>query len=263
MLKLELIELADLVRPEELVDAIIQQNPDIELPIPIEELARLAGISKIEALASEGFEGTLIANAEKSAGAIFYSSRSPRPRQRFTIGHELGHFLLPWHRQTTFNCTADDIGSRANKGWEIEANQFAAELLIPQKLLKSRLHKLGDPELDHVLTLAAEFGTSVTMTAHRLAEQSDYACAFVFSKDNQVRYSVKSSHFEEQLCLWKGHNLPGGSPSRLQTSSHNDWHELDATWWLKERRSDEFPESVFEQTLCQEDGYKITLLTYG
>lgn len=262
MLKLELIELADLIHPEQLVDAIIQQNPGIELPIPIEELARLAGITKIEPLESAGFEGTLIANAEKSAGAIFYSSRSPRPRQRFTIGHELGHFLLPWHRQTTFNCTAEDIGSRANKDWEIQANQFAAELLIPQTLLKPRLHKFQDPELDHVLTLAEEFGTSVTMTAHRLAEQSDYPCAFVFSKDNQVRYSVKSAHFAEQLCLWKGSGLPGGSPSRQQTSSHDEWHELDSTWWLKERRGDEFPEMVYEQTLCQEDGYKITLLTY-
>ena len=262
MLKLELIELADLVHPEQLVDAIIQQNPDIDLPIPIEELARLAGISSIEPLASEGFEGTLIANAEKSTGAIYYSSLSPRPRQRFTIGHELGHFLLPWHRQTTFKCTADDIGSRANKEWEVQANQFAAELLIPQKLLKPRLLKLKDPEIDHVLTLAAEFGTSITMTAHRLAERSDYACAFVFSKDNQVRYSVKSAHFDEQLCLWKGNSLPGGSPSRLQTSAHDEWHELDSTWWLKERRGDEFPETVFEQTLRQEDGYKITLLTY-
>jgi len=263
MLKLELIELADLVRPEELVDAIIQQNPDITLPVPIEKLAHLAGISKIEPLASEGFEGTLIANAEKSEGAIFYSSRSPRSRQRFTIGHELGHFLLPWHRQTTFNCSAQDIGNRANQGWELEANQFAAELLIPKKLLKPRLHKMRDPEIDHVLTLAAEFGTSVTMTAHRLAEQSDYACAFVFSKDNKVRYSVKSAQFEEQLCLWKGHSLPGDSPSRYSTSSHDEWHELDATWWLKERHGAEFPETVYEQTLCQEDGYKITLIAYG
>lgn len=263
MLKLELIELADLVHPEQLVDTIIQQNPSIEVPIPIEALARLSGISRIEPLATKDFEGALIANAEKSTGAIFYSSQSPRPRQRFTIGHELGHFLLPWHRQSTFNCTAEDVGSRANKEWEIQANQFAAELLIPRKLLKPRLLKLKDPELDHVLTLAAEFGTSITMTAHRLAEQSDYACAFVFSKDNQVSYSVKSTHFEEQLCLRKGHSLPGGSPSRLQTSAHDEWHELDSTWWLRERRGDEFPETVFEQSLRQDDGYKITLLTYG
>lgn len=263
MLKLELIELADLVHPEQLVDAIIQQNPNIEVPIPIEELARLAGFSSIKPLESEGFEGTLIANAEKSAGAIFYSSRSPLPRQRFTIGHELGHFLLPWHRQTTFECTAVDIGSRANKEWEIQANKFAAKLLIPRKLLKPRLLALKDPELDHVLTLAAEFGTSITMTAHRLAEQSDYACAFVFSKDNQVSYSVKSTHFDEQLCIWKGHGLPSKSPSKLQTSTHDEWHELDSTWWLKERHGDEFPETVFEQTLRQKDGYKITLLTYG
>lgn len=262
MLKLELIELADLVRPEQLVDAIIQQNPDIELPIPIEELAKLAGILKIEPFTSEGFEGMLIANPEKSEGVIFYSTRGPRSRHRFTIGHELGHFLLPWHRQSRFSCTAEDFGTKTNNDWEIEANQFAAELLIPRKLLKPRLLKFRDPELDHVLSLHEEFGTSVTMTAHRLAEQSDYPCAFVFSKDNVVRYSVKSPFFEEQLCLRKGQGLPAGSPSKLQTSAHDEWHELDATWWLKERRGEEFPESIYEQTLCQEDGYKITLLAY-
>ena len=235
---------------------------DIELPIPIEELARLAGISKIEPFSSEGFEGTLIANAEKSEGAIFYSSCSPRSRQRFTIGHELGHFLLPWHRQSTFKCTSADIVGSPNQDWEIEANQFAAELLIPHKLLAPRLLKFRDPELEHVLALADEFGTSVKMTAIRLAEKSDYPCAFVFSKDNAVQFSTKSSLFEEQLCLRKGQNLPSGSPSRLQSSTPTDWHELDSTWWLKERRSEEFPEAIFEQTLCQADGYKITLLAY-
>lgn len=83
--------------------------------MPVEELARLAGIAKIEAFASEGFEGALLTNATKSEGAIFYSARGPRARQRFTIGHELGHFLLPWHRQASFQCTAQDISSRANK----------------------------------------------------------------------------------------------------------------------------------------------------
>ncbi len=73
MLKLELIELADLIHPEDLVNEIIKQNPGIPLPIPVEDLARLAGITKIEPLSSEGFEGTLIANAEKSEGAIFYN----------------------------------------------------------------------------------------------------------------------------------------------------------------------------------------------
>lgn len=262
MLKLDLIELADLVHPEQLVDAILQQNPDIPLPVPIEELARLTGIKKIEPMESEGFEGALIANPEKSEGAIFYSSLGRRPRQRFTIGHELGHFLLPWHRQSTFKCTAEDISRRAKKDWEIQANQFAAELLIPQKLLKPRLLKLRDPEMAHVSLLASEFGTSIEMTARRLVEQNDYPCAVVFSKDNLVRYAVKSTYFEEQLCVWKGDGLPSKSPSRMSTSDPDEWQELGAYWWLKERNDRDAPESVYEQTLCQETGYKVTLLTY-
>lgn len=39
------------------------------------------------------------------------------------------------------------------------------------------------------------------MTVHRLAEQSDYPCAFVFAKGNVVRYSVKSLFFEINLTL--------------------------------------------------------------
>lgn len=262
MVQLDLIELADLVRPEQLVAEILRQNPDLPIPVPVEELARAAGISRIEPLASDGFEGTLIANATKSEGAIFYSSRSPRPRQRFTIGHEFGHYLLPWHRQTTFQCTAEDISSRANKEWEIQANQFSAELLIPGPLVKTRLLKLKDPELAHVLALRDEFETSMEMTARRVVELSEYACAVVFSKDNVVRYSVRSPFFDQRLCVKKGDKLPSKSASRNATSDPDDWHEIDAHWWLVERRDDDYPEAVYEQTFVQESGHKVTLLTY-
>ena len=262
MLKLELIELADLVHPEQLVDAIIQQNLDIPLPVPIEELARLAGITKIEPLTSNGFEGSLIANSEKSAGAIFYNSLRPRPRQRFTIGHELGHFLLPWHRQSTFNCTAEDISGRANKAWEEQANQFSAELLLPRLLMKQRLQKLGSPEMAHVQNLAQDFETSIEATARRFVELNEYPCAIVFSKDNVVRYTVKSKYLDEQLCVWKGDALPSKSPSRAANTDPEEWDEIYSYWWLKERRGSDMPESIYEQTLCQEIGFKVTLLTY-
>lgn len=263
MVHLELIELADLARPDQLVAEILRQNPELPVPVPLEELARLAGISKIAALTSEGFEGTLIANATKSEGAIFYSSRSPRSRQRFTIGHELGHFLLPWHRQTKFQCTAEDISARTNKDWEIQANQFSAELLMPKPLVTKRLAALKDPELSHILQLKDEFDTSAEMTARRVVELNDYACAVVFSKDNIVRYVVRSPFFTEQLCVRKGDRLPAGSQSRSKETDPGEWHELEAYWWLAERRgNDEQPESVFEQSLVQDKGHRITLLTY-
>lgn len=264
MVQLDLIELADIVRPEKLVAEILRQNPNLPIPVPLEELAALAGITKIEALESEGFEGALIANATKSEGAIFFSANSPRPRQRFTIGHELGHFLLPWHRQTSFQCTSEDISSRSNKNWEIEANRFSAELLIPVPQLKARLRALGDPELAHIQKLQDEFGTSFEMTARRVVELSDYVCALVFSKDNVVRYTVKSEHFTEYLALRKGSSLPHKSPSRKASSDLEEWYEIDASWWLGDSHNneEESPESVYEQTLIQSGGHKVTLLTY-
>lgn len=263
MVQLDLIELADLVRPEQLVAEILRQNPQLPVPVPLEELARLAGIAKIEAFNSEGFEGALLTNATKSEGAIFYNGRGSRARQRFTIGHELGHFLLPWHRQSTFRCTAEDISSRANKDWEVQANQFSAELLIPTPLVKTRLQRLKDPELAHVLALRDEFETSVEMTARRVVELSEYACAVVFSKDNVVRYTVRSQYFTHWLAVKKGDKLPAKCAARQTTSDPDDWSEIDAHWWLAEgRRGDEQPESVCEQTLIQDGGHKVTLLTY-
>lgn len=264
MVQLDLIELADLVRPEQLVAEIVRQNPDLPVPVPLEDLAQLAGISKIEAFASDGFEGALIANATKSEGAIFFSSRAPRARQRFTIGHELGHYLLPWHRQLTFQCTAEDISARTNKDWEIQANQFAAELLMPASLLKRRLTALREPELAHILALGQEFETSVEMTARRVVELSDYACAVVFSKDDVVRYWARSDYFAPWLCVRKGSRLPAASQSRVPSGDHEEWNELEAHWWLAEPREgeEELPESVFEQTLVQDGGFKVTLLAY-
>lgn len=261
MLSLDLIELADLVRPEQLVDEIVKQNPQMPLPVPVVDLATLAGISKIEPLTSKGFEGSLIANAEKSVGAIFYNGTVPVSRQRFTIGHELGHFLLPWHRQTTFECTAEDISGRARKDWEIQANQFSAELLMPKVLFNSRLHTMHEPELAHIQELSDQFGVSFEAAARRLVELSEYGCAIVFSKDNVVRYWVKSEYFGEQVTVRKGDRLPFKSPSRRTDSAPDEWHELNASWWVKERNNEDAPESIYEQTLCQDSGYKVTLLS--
>lgn len=261
MATLDLVEIADLVHPERIVEAIVQQNPDLPLPVPVEELAKLAGISKIESFASEGFAGALVTNAEKSDGAIFYSSRDPRPRQRFTIGHELGHFLLPWHRRSQFNCKPQDLGFSAKAEWETEANRFSAELLMPRSLVIGRLRAEGSPDISHITSLAQTFETSLEMTARRYIELNEFPCAIVFSKDNVVRYSVRSDFFEMPLAVRKGDALPCASESRQSKGDSKDWHEIDAHWWLRERRSAEELTSIFEQTLRQENGFKITLLT--
>jgi hypothetical protein len=70
-------------------------------------------------------------------------------RERFTIAHELGHFLLHTDELTLssvfFACREKDIHSTTsrqnNRGKEAEANRFAAELLMPEQLIKKLARK--------------------------------------------------------------------------------------------------------------------------
>lgn len=75
---------------------------------------------------------------------IVYNSRHARVRQRFTIAHELGHFYL--HRQILGCGTGDNKAYRSEdtghdnpnitQRHETEANAFAADLLMPKKLIE-------------------------------------------------------------------------------------------------------------------------------
>lgn len=73
---------------------------------------------------------------------IIVNSSISETRQRFTLAHEFGHLMIPWHLGTI----ADDVNSSAFKDYiykvhESEANSFAAEILMPffwiEELLKS------------------------------------------------------------------------------------------------------------------------------
>ena len=87
---LDLIELDGKATPEALAAEIIRQNPEISVPVPIEEIAKEAGILEIQPLRSEGFEGMLLANAEKSEGIVFVNQNRPRQRQRFNYKRNPG-----------------------------------------------------------------------------------------------------------------------------------------------------------------------------
>ena len=64
---------------------------------------------------------------------VWVSKNIPPVRQRFTLAHEVGHIVIPWHRGTII----DDIDAPRShergryREMEAEANRFAAELLMP------------------------------------------------------------------------------------------------------------------------------------
>lgn len=266
-ISLDLMELDGKVRPVEIVDEILRQNPNMPYPIPLEELAGVVGIQRIDELVTEGFEGMLMTNPEKSQGVILVKANANLQRRRFTIGHELGHYLLPWHRQLKFSCTSENIrdssaAPNATRGIEMEAeaNAFASELLMPTAAFKKLQRAAGEPDIEQVVKLAAHFDSSIEATARRFMNLSDYPVAFVFSHKDTVRYWARGPEFPYLLSVRKGQQLPKQSSSRENGDGIGEMEELEGMVWLSDERGPDLPDSILEQTLFQNDGYKVTML---
>lgn len=78
---------------------------------------------------------------------ILINTRIPQVRQRFTLAHEFGHVIIPWHFGTIFSSIAHPSreADMAYREKEAEANRFAAELLMPRKWIRKLLKKVDSP----------------------------------------------------------------------------------------------------------------------
>ena len=267
-LLLDLMELEDHKTPSDVVEEILRQNPDLTYPTPLERFVELAGIESISELTTDGFEGMLITNAEKSRGAIMIKAGTSPRRRRFTIAHELGHFLLPWHRQQKFSCKSSDIkDSGNNRGLapeqvsiETEANAFASELLMPSSAFKSLMDDFETPNLLNLTNLSDTFDVSFEATVHRYKALSDKPLAFVFSHNHIVRYWVKTQEMPYTLKVRKDHALPLRSASRNDGKAVSDFETIAAHVWFEPHSELALPRNIVEQTIHQSAGYKVTLL---
>jgi len=140
-------------------------------PVEVLEVAKAAGVVvKFGALPDE-LSGFLM----REAGQVIVGVNSlhSRRRQAFTIAHEIGHHVL--HPKANFVdhkvlYFRDGRASQAIDEKEMEANQFAAELLMPApflaKALKGETVDLEDD--DRVEELAKKFGVSTQALTFRL-----------------------------------------------------------------------------------------------
>ena len=119
-------------------------------PVPVEQLAEQVAHAQIRREPFEGKLSGMVHRRRDGRVIIGVNSEHSDFRQRFTIAHELGHLLLHsdqhLHIDEAFPIgLRDEISSLAIDVREIEANQFAAELLMPFDMLKSYV---ADMEID-------------------------------------------------------------------------------------------------------------------
>jgi Zn-dependent peptidase ImmA (M78 family) len=97
-MKIARMDLSDVGSPEGLMRQILKLEPNLPIPVPVEELAIQLDIERIAELETDGFEGGLITDDDRSTGIILVNRKAFKGRRRFTVGHELGHFLMRTHR---------------------------------------------------------------------------------------------------------------------------------------------------------------------
>jgi Zn-dependent peptidase ImmA (M78 family) len=166
-------------------------------PLDVEGIALSVGIREIRQLDDEGIEGILVANPEKTKGYIsIASSIREHTRKRFTIAHELGHFLITTHG-SQFYCTSFDLNNFYNNNqiMEVEANQFAAELLTPGKYFAKEIYNKA-PSYDLIQSLTVKFCSSLTSTLLRYKDLTDESIAIVMSENSIIKWASRSGEFK-------------------------------------------------------------------
>jgi Zn-dependent peptidase ImmA (M78 family) len=140
----------------------------------------------------------------KSKTIIKVNSNIPfEQRKRFVIAHEIGHLLmhrdmqLPDDNFRNFNIISGMEKALKNGIQELEANEFASELLMPKDLfLKEVKGKKFSPLL--IKQLSERFKTSLTATVFRYMQFDIHPICLVFIDNGKVKYWKKS----DELDVW-------------------------------------------------------------
>lgn len=120
-------------------------------PTDLRVVASALGVKVREAYVPKGISGMIEADG-KGGHIITINANDPPTRKRFTLAHELGHYML--HRDLIGDGLDDDRLYRSTEAGkyhnmavgpqeEIEANRFAAKLLMPEKLVRAKYDKTG------------------------------------------------------------------------------------------------------------------------
>ena len=111
--------------------------PGPALPIAVERIAEdLLGLEVRESAALGEVSGMLLPRERR----VWLAGDEPVPRKRFTLAHELGHWVcqcLEGRAQVAdVLCRETDLADAALRAREREANIFAAELLMPRAAVR-------------------------------------------------------------------------------------------------------------------------------
>ena len=131
-------------------------------PVGLSEIAKFYGID----LSTANFENPDVIGAySRENRKIYVSAGDPNTRQRFTIAHELGHFILhdDYPEETFYRDQYAHLLTHSKHSIEQEANWFAASLLMPAEATNLYWRDIRD-----ISDFATMFRVSISAATYRL-----------------------------------------------------------------------------------------------
>lgn len=134
-------------------------------PVPIEEIVHKLGI-KVSFAPSKDYSGMLIRKKEQTLMGI--NSDEPETRKRFSIAHELGHFLFS-KKSVSVDYRISEYVEKPEE--EKQADLFAASILMPRRWVSRDFERISKNAITQIdLTgLAKKYKVSPDAMKYRLA----------------------------------------------------------------------------------------------
>lgn len=140
------------ISPEELI--IVREFMDTK-PVRLGAMANALGLNVRLSALKPGISGLI--EASGNTYTIKINRHETRERQRFTLAHEIAHYLLHRGLIDQEGSIEDSVLYRSGQpeNVEFEANRLAADLIMPDEPIKADLSKIRSPLTDEVLEFMA------------------------------------------------------------------------------------------------------------
>lgn len=238
-------------KAKQVIDRFCVNSP--EILDHLEELCWELGAA-VRYVEMTGADARLTMAGEKGVISVALADKG-KPKSRFSIAHELGHFLLHRDAASSLICGASEMrcwySKQASYSRESDANEFASELLMPEGLVAPFVQG-QKPSFGAIDELATRYSVSRTAAAIRLAALTKEAVAVVaYDKGKGYLWSSKSKLFEEQeYYILDG--KPGGytlAHDAILGQDGGAMQSVDATAWLN------VPKWLAEETIKEQTRY--------
>lgn len=205
---------------------------NLKLPVDIESLlSKYAELTFVN-IPFEGVDGICLnLKVPRKPTHVLVNLNTPKIRQRFTMAHELGHILIPWHFGTIIDHADPGNFDVASNYWKIEAeaNQFAAELLMPHQYIDNLVDQNSNLAEVHKL-IAITCDTSTIAAAIRLSQFLPSGIVYAYEKYDVIEFSGRTSGTFANALEWGG-PFPTSAFDYCEQHFISSFNSGQIHWW--------------------------------